>query len=92
MTRIAKKYLMPANKSASGVAGFVCGLLSLIFCSFFYMGLPLGILGISLGAKSVNLSGSRLGKAGIILGIIGLSLTCLIYLLALTLILFSYWF
>lgn len=91
MTKTAQRYVMSANQSASGVAGFVCGLLAVIFCSIFYLGLPLGILGISLGVKSVHLSGSRLGKAGIILGIIGLSFTCLIYVLALLLILFANW-
>lgn len=77
-----KKYPLSPAQSASGVASFVCGLLSLLFCSLFYLSLPLGIIGISLGVKSINLSGSRLAKAGLILGIIGLSLTCLIYLLA----------
>ena len=91
MPRATKKYPQDPKKSPSSITGFVCGLLSIIFCSILYLGLPLGILGIVFGTKGTKSSGSGLGKAGLILGIIGVSLTCLIYLAAFAFILIEYY-
>jgi hypothetical protein len=65
--------------SGMSIAGFVTGLLGLLFSWFAFLGVPLGLLGllgVILGAVALSKAskdGSRTGlaKAGIILGAIG---------------------
>ena len=61
------------------VAAFVCGLISILSCFFWYLTLPTGVLAIVFGAKGAKKTGSKLAKAGLILGIIGLALFVLLY-------------
>jgi hypothetical protein len=69
----------PPSSGANGlgVAGFVCGLLGLVFCWIPFVGAILAVLGIVLGgagmaqARRTNNS-SGLGIAGLVLGIIAL--------------------
>ena len=79
--------LTPVQKSAASVTAFICGLLSILTSPFYYLALPLGILGIVFGTISAHRVGSKLGKAGLILGIIGLSLFVLLYATLITAIL-----
>lgn len=67
------------KKSAMGIAGFVLGIISILWSFFWYITLPAGVLAIIFGAKSAKKTGSKLGKAGLILGIIGLSLLVFTY-------------
>jgi hypothetical protein len=72
---------MPAAGSAGAnsgmsIAGFVTGLLGLLFCWFAFVGVPLGLLGVVLGAVALSKAktdGSKTGlaKAGIVLGALG---------------------
>ena len=62
--------------SGMAIAGFVTGLLGLLFCWFAFVGVPLGLLGVILGAVAVSKAkndGSRTGlaKTGIVLGALG---------------------
>ena len=62
--------------SGVSIAGFVTGLLGLLFCWFAFVGVPLGILGVVLGAVGVSKAGkdgssTGLAKAGIVLGALG---------------------
>lgn len=54
------------------VGGMVCGILSIIFCWVPVLGLILGIIGISCGAKGMRLGINKgCGIAGLVCGIIG---------------------
>ena len=68
------------KKSAMGIAGFVLGIISILWSFFWYITLPAGVLAIIFGAKSAKKTGSKLGKAGMILGIVGLSIFAFIYI------------
>ena len=62
--------------SGLAIAGFVTGLLGLLFFWFVFLGVPLGLLGIVLGAVAVSQAGraggrTGLAKAGIVLGVLG---------------------
>ena len=62
--------------SGMSIAGFVTGLLGLLFCWFAFVGVPLGLLGVVLGAVALSKAktdGSKTGlaKAGIVLGALG---------------------
>ena len=63
-------YGVPQPNNGIGVAGFVCGLLGLIFFWIPFVGLVLGILGVILGAAGI--SGGRRSGAGTGLAIAGL--------------------
>ena len=71
----------PAGGSAGAnsglaIAGFVTGLLGLLFSWFALVGVPLGVLGVILGGVAVSKAGrdgskTGLAKAGIVLGALG---------------------
>lgn len=69
------------KKSPISVAGFVCGLISIITALFYYLSIPAGILAIVFGAKGTKKTGSKLAKAGMILGIVGLSICIGLYIM-----------
>ena len=55
------------KKSAMGIAGFVLGIISILWSFCWYITLPAGVLAIIFGAKSAKKTGSKLGKSGLIL-------------------------
>jgi hypothetical protein len=57
-----------AQRSGLAVAGFVCGLVGLVFCWVPVFGLALAILGVVFGVLGRR---HGLGIAGLVLGIIG---------------------
>jgi len=66
-----------APSNGLGTAGFVTGLLGLIFCWVFVFGLILGLLGIILGGAGISSgrkkgAGTGLAIAGLVLGLISL--------------------
>jgi hypothetical protein len=67
----------PPGTNGLGVAGFVCGLIGLIFCWVPFFGLVLGVLGVIMGgagiatAKKSN-AGSGLAIAGLVCGVIAI--------------------
>lgn len=72
-------YLQPAPTNGAGVAGFVCGLLGLLFLWVPYAGLILGLLGVILSGVGISNSkrthaGSGLAVAGLVLGIIAVGI------------------
>ena len=72
------------KKTGLNVAGFVCGIISILSCLFYYISIPTGIIAIVLSVKGIKKTGSKLGKAGMILGIVGLSICVLLYILFIT--------
>ena len=73
---------MEENKksSALNIAGFVCGIISILTVLFYYISIPTGVISLICSVKGIKKSGSKLAKTGMILGIIGLSLCVLIYI------------
>ena len=69
------------NKSPMSTAGFVCGLISVLFVFFYYLAIPTGVLGIVFGAIGTKKTGSKLAKAGMILGIIGTTICIGLYIM-----------
>jgi len=65
-----------------GTAGMVCGILSIVFCWFPYLGLPLGIVAIVMGALQNKAEGEG-GTAGITMGIIGSAISLIWLIIAL---------
>jgi hypothetical protein len=67
-----------------GTAGFVTGLLGLIFCWVFVFGLVLGLLGVILGGVGISSghkkgAGTGLAIAGLVLGLISLVPSIIIF-------------
>lgn len=77
------------KKDTYAIASLTLGILTVVFCSIWYIGLIGGILAIVFGAKASSKNRSRMGRAGLILGIIGLTLFIIIYV-AVTLFFLSY--
>lgn len=77
------------NKSGMAIASLVLGIISILFCWFWYITLPSGILAIIFGVKTIKKLGSKMGKAGLITGIIGLALFIFIYISLILIILLS---
>jgi len=74
----------PATTSPKAIAALVCGILSLMGCSFF-TGIPAIIIG-KMEMRSIDQglspeSNRNLAKIGFILGIVGTAVSCLIGLL-----------
>ena len=76
----------PQPKQVNGlaVASLVTGLLSVLTCFIFFLSIPLGIVGISLGCAAQSKGPkSGLAVAGIVLGVAGVVLTAFFYLMLL---------
>jgi hypothetical protein len=58
------------------------GIISLLGCSLWYVGIPTGLIAIVMGSQDVKLSGQRIARATLILGILGVVASLLIYSLA----------
>ena len=70
--------------SALNIAGFVCGIISIVTFLFYYISIPAGIVSIILSAKGIKKSGKKLAKSGLILGIVGLSMCIFVYIFFVT--------
>jgi len=64
-------YKVMGDGSGMGVAGFVLGLLGLIFCWVPFLGLILCALGIIFGAIGINKPKKGLAIAGLAMGLVG---------------------
>lgn len=60
---------------------FICGILSILTCSVWYIGIITGIIAIVLGARSIRHK-SKLGLSGMILGIIGAVFSLVVFVFA----------
>lgn len=66
-------------KNGMATASLVLGILGVLFCNAYFLGLPLNIVGLVLAVKSRKISASGKGTAGLVLTIIGLSLTSIAF-------------
>lgn len=67
------------NKSAMAVASLPLGIISIVFCFFWYISVPTSIIAIIFGTKTIKEFGSKTGKAGLITGIVGISICTFLY-------------
>lgn len=77
----------PPQSSTPGlsIAGMVCGILSLITCCFYYIGLPLAILGLifSIIGMKRNANGKGMAIAGIVTSAIALAIIVILLIIVL---------
>lgn len=67
------------NKSVMAVASLPLGIISIVFCFFWYISVPTSIIAIIFGSKTIKEFGSKTGKAGLITGIVGVSICTFLY-------------
>lgn len=67
----------PPDPTGKATAGFVLGILGLLFWLIPLFGLPVTIVGIVLSAQGLKSTRRPLAIAGLTLSIIGLALTCI---------------
>ena len=74
---------MNNNKHGYAVASLVLGILSIVFCCCWYIGLILGVVGLIL-AIIAKKNGNQEGicKAGLVLNIIGVAISAIFLILA----------
>jgi hypothetical protein len=79
-----RRYRRDGAAQGLGIAGFVCGLLSVVFlvvpCLWLFTSIPLAIIGLVLSAVSCSRSG--FGVAGLVLSLITLGITAAVFFAA----------
>ena len=81
--RYRRRYYRPRREGADGlgIAGFICGLVGVCLSCLWFLGGPLGLLGLVFGLVSYN-SRRRGGKgfavAGLVLGLVAILLSILV--------------
>lgn len=77
----------PPQSSTPGlsIAGMICGILSLLTCCFYYIGLPLAILGLifSIIGMKRNANGKGMAIAGIVTSAISLAIAIIMLIIVL---------
>ena len=68
------------SNSVKHIVSLVLGIISIVFCAFWYITLPTSIIAITFGTQSYKRNKSKLGLAGLITGIVGIALFAFIYI------------
>ena len=74
-------HFQPTGPDGLAIASLVCGIISLVFVCFMYVGIPVGLAGIICGSLSKTRGGVR--TAGIVCSIIGMCLMLTLLVLSL---------
>lgn len=73
---------MNTNKHGYAVASLVLGILSIVFCCCWYLGLILGVVGLVLAiVAKKNGNDEGICKAGLVLSIIGVAISAVFMIL-----------
>ena len=73
---------MNTNKHGYAVASLVLGILSIVFCCCWYLGLILGVVGLVLAiVAKKNGNEESICKAGLVLSIIGVAISAVFMIL-----------
>ena len=76
---------VPHHGSGMAVAALVLGIISLVLCWIWFIGIPIGILAIVFGVLSKKQPANKgMAMAGLVTGIIGVVLAIVIVVIALT--------
>ena len=84
-TYSAEPYPPQSSTPGLSIAGMICGILSLLTCCFYYIGLPLAVLGLifSIIGMKRNANGKGMAVAGIVTSAITLAIIVIMLIIVL---------